>query len=196
MLVTTKKLIADKKTATKDFELIFTSQINNQLLGTLHFDYLGVRFECDLKISASSIKIKTKHPFVGIVSETPFVPSYDITKSHYLNNDETISQKGNEHIIWLMLDVIHLYNLIRLKPKSILNIYSDAFTIFKINNPLSLFGQIDTSDDNTNTIALQFSTALNKKHKHAYSCPKSLLSSFQNLLNQYPREFTKPEIVY
>ena len=196
MLVTTKKTTAEAKSVNKDFELIVISKMNNQLFAKLLFDYLGQHFECDLKISTSSIQIKSKYPFAGIVSETPIVPSYDITKYHYLHHDETISQKGNEHIIWLMLDVIHLYNLIRLKPKSILNLYKDVFDSFKIDNPLSTFGYIDTDDEHIINIASQLSTQLKNKHKHAYSCPKSLLISFQNLLNQYPKEFTKPEMMH
>lgn len=196
MLATTKKIITETKMVNSDFELIITTQINNQLFGILHFDYLGEHFECDLKISASTIQIKSKYPFVGIQSEAPFVPSYDITKSHYLHHDETISQKGNEHIIWLMHDVIHLYNLVRLKPRSIFNVYKDIFDSFKIDNPLSKFGHIDTDDENIIDIASKLSMLLKNKHKHAYSCPKSLLISFQNLLNQYPKEFTKPEMIH
>lgn len=182
---------------TSDFDLVIIDKSNEKVHCTIYFEYLHASFECAVLITPNSIQLNTVYPFKGIVTNAPHVSFANIADQKYLLEDGTITKKGNQNIVWLMHDVIHLYNLLRLplKAKSLIAIYREVFVIAKDKYSLVDFGKINTTDKLGIESADLFSAKLKLKHKHLFSDASALLQSVQNLINQRCEIFSTPLIM-
>jgi hypothetical protein len=128
------------------------------------------------------------------VTSAPFITDANLQDQKYLFRDGTITKNGNQNIVWLMHDVIHLYNLLRLplKAKSLIAIYREVFVIAKDKEAAVAFGKINISDVLGIELAAIFSAKLKLKHKHLFSDSCALLQSVQNLINQNRDYFSSP----
>ncbi len=185
------------KIVTSDFDLVIIDQSNEQVRCTIYFEYLHASFECAVLLTPKSIQLNTVYPFKGIVTNAPHVSFANISDQKYLFKDGTITKNGNQNIIWLMHDVIHLYNLIRLplKAKSLIAIYREVFVIAKDKDAAVEFGKININEKLGIESAVLLSAKLKLKHKHLFSDASSLLQSLQNLINQYCGYFSTPLII-
>ena len=184
MFVANDNASLDTQKVTQDFVLETQSHNNHQLQGSLQFDYLHQHFECTFNISASDIKLKSVFPFKGLVTAAPTIPSYDITQTGYLTNNDVISKKGNQQIVWLILDIIHLYNLSRLKLSSIKEVYDEVFLVAQKNDPSLTYGKINPHQTINEQYTELLKKKLKRKHKHDYTTAIGLLASVQNLILQ------------
>ena len=184
MFVTNDNTLLASQKGTNDFVLNIESNIQGQLQGTIQFDYLHQHFECSVTMSASDIKIKSLFPFRGLVTAAPFIPSYDITQSGYVTFEDSISKKGNQQLVWLILDIIHLYNLSRLKLSSIKEVYDEVFLVAQKNDPSLTYGKINPHQTINEQYTELLKKKLKRKHKHDYTTAIGLLASVQNLILQ------------
>jgi hypothetical protein len=184
MFVTNDNTLLESQKGTNDFVLNIESSNQGQLQGIIQFDYLHQHFECSVTISASDIKIKSLFPFRGLVTAAPSIPSYDIKQSGYVTFDDAISKKGNQQLVWLILDIIHLYNLSRLKLSSIKEVYDEVFLIAQKNDPNISYGKINPHQTMNEKYTELLKKKLKIKHKHDYTTAIGLLASVQNLILQ------------
>jgi hypothetical protein len=189
--------VGSENIVTSDFDLVIINKSSEQVHGTIYFNYLKVSFECTLLLTQNSIQLDSLYPFIGIVTKAPVVSFVNISEYKYLLEDGTITKKGNQNIVWLMHDVIHLYNLVRLplKAKSLLVIYRDVFLTVKDKDASVEFGKINTTDKFGIESAALFSAKLKFKHKYLYSDASALLQSVQNLINKHCEIFSTPLIM-
>ena len=177
-----------------DFELVIVDKSSDLVRCTIYFEYLNEHFECAVLLTPNSIQLSSLNPFKGIVTSAPFITDANLQDQKYLFRDGTITKNGNQNIIWLMHDVIHLYNLLRLplKAKSLIAIYREVFVIAKDKEAAVAFGKINISDVLGIELAAIFSAKLKLKHKHLFSDSCALLQSVQNLINQNRDYFSSP----
>ena len=179
-------LSSSDKIVTNDFDLVFIDKSSEQASCTIYFEYLHESFECAVLITPNSIQLNSIYPFKGIVTSAPHVSFANIPDQKYLFKEGTITKNGNQNIVWLMHDLIHLYNLLRLplKAKSLITIYREVFVIAKRKDAAVEFGKININDSLGIESAYLLSAKLKLKHKHLFSDPSTLLQSVQNLINQ------------
>jgi hypothetical protein len=177
-----------------DFELVIVDKSSDLVRCTIYFEYLKEHFECAILLTPNSIQLNSLNPFKGIVTNAPLVTAANLQDQKYILNDGTITKNGNQNIVWLMHDVIHLFNLLRLplKAKSLLAIYRELFVIAKDKEAALAFGKINISDALGIELAALFSAKLKLKHKYLFSDSCALLQSVQNLINQNREYFATP----
>lgn len=187
-------LLSSDQLSTADFELVIIEKSKAQVHCTIYFDYLQESFECTVLLTPTSIQLSSVYPFTGILTTAPSISLKDHSTEQYLNKEGAVTKNGHQNIIWLIQDVIHLYNLTRLnlKAKSLINLYREVFTIAKLQSPTIEFGKINVQDTFGNEVATIFSAKLKLKYKYLYSDAKALLQSVQNLLFMYPDFFATP----
>lgn len=180
-----------------DFDLVIIDKSNEQFHGTIYFKYLNVSFECAVLLTQNSIQLDSIYPFKGIVTNAPHVSFANISDQKYLLKDGTITKSGSQNIVWLMHDVIHLYNLLRLplKAKSLIAIYREVFVIAKDKDAAVEFGNMNINNKLGIESANLLSAKLKLKHKHLFSDASALLQSVQNLINQHYGNFSTPLIM-
>lgn len=180
-----------------DFDLVIIDKSNEQFHGTIYFKYLNVSFECAVLLTQNSIQLDSIYPFKGIVTNAQHVSFANISDQKYLLKDGTITKSGSQNIVWLMHDVIHLYNLLRLplKAKSLIAIYREVFVIAKDKDAAVEFGNMNINNKLGIESANLLSAKLKLKHKHLFSDASALLQSVQNLINQHYSNFSTPLIM-
>jgi len=171
-----------------DFDLIIKSKTKELIKGQLKFTYLKQSFEAQIQISASTIQVTLQYPFEGIIASTPPIQQDQIQEQPYINNG-ALSKQGYQHIIWLQLDIIHLYNLIRFKPNAIVDLYRESFEFAKKQDGSMVYGHIPTEGPVSKIAANTLAQKMKRKHKYVYGNAFNLLSSIQQIINTYPPQF-------
>lgn len=100
------------------YNLVVISQDANAIKGSIYFEYLHRKFECDLVLQSNQISLTALSPSLLTPSGLFEVHVTDNTAEAYLNNFGVITQKGDEAIGWLILDIINHFNACRLKPRN------------------------------------------------------------------------------
>ena len=100
------------------YNLVVISQEANTIKGRIYFEYLYRKFECDLNIQSNYISLTALSPSLLTPAGLFEVHATDNTDEAYLNNLGIITQKGDEAIGWLILDIINHFNACRLKPRN------------------------------------------------------------------------------
>lgn len=187
-------LLSSDQLSTADFDLVIIVKSKAQVQCTIYFDYLQESFECTVLLTPTNILLRSVYPFTGIVSTAPTISLANLSAQQYLNKEGTVTKNGHQNIIWLIQDVIHLYNLTRLnlKAKSLIALYREVFATAKLQSPSIEFGKINVHDTVGKDVAVTLSAKLKLKHKYLYSDAKALLESVQNLLLKYPDYFSTP----
>jgi hypothetical protein len=173
-----------------DFELYVQEKTQQKLKGTIQFQYLNQTFKAAIVITAHTIQIKSQQAFSGIRLNAPTSSTIELANNSYLLND-TISKQGHQQIIWLLLDFIHLFNVLRLKPGDILELYRATFKLVKNQNRELVFGKIDTNAPIAKQLANNLHQQWKRKLKYELSNAKDLLANVQDLLANYPLQFTQ-----
>jgi hypothetical protein len=177
---------------TADFDLMIKSKAKELIKGQLKFTYLKQSFEAQIQITASTIEVILQYPFEGIIASAPQLQEDHIQDEPYLNNG-ALSKHVYQNIIWLQLDLIHLYNLIRFKPNAIVDLYRETYTITKKENNSIVYGHIPTAGPIAKIAATVLSQNMKRKHKYVYGNSLSLLSSIQQIISTYPPRFLAPQ---
>jgi hypothetical protein len=175
-----------------DFDLIIKSKTKSAIKGQLRFTYLKQSFDAQIQISASTIQVILQYPFEGIIASTPQLQQDQIQEQPYLNNG-ALSNYGYQNIIWLQLDIIHLYNLIRFKPNAIVDLYRESFAFAKKQDNSIVYGHIATEDPVAKIAANTLAQIMKRKHKYVYGNSLNLLTSIQQIINSYPPHFLSPQ---
>ncbi len=173
----------------EDFELSILAKSSTKITGTLQFQYLNQNFSAHIIITPSTIQLKAQNAFEGILATAPIISNAELTHKNYLSN-ATLTQIGNQNIVWLILDFIHIYNLLRFKPSSILEIYREAFLQIKLANAGIIFGKVDAESPYANQMNSLLSQKLKRKHKYIIANPADLLVTFQNIIANYPLQIS------
>lgn len=164
------------------FELIVLNKTTHVIVGKIYFEYLGQSFDCDIQLTPSSLQLRSVFPFKGIISIAPAITFANFSKDRYIDKEGLVTSNGHQHIIWLILDQIHLYNVFRLKAKLIVEVYRDTFQKMKTTSTQINFGEIDASTKEGN----EFSQLLHRQcklvFKYHYGNEKALLDSVQSFL--------------
>lgn len=100
------------------YKLLLTSQEANTIKGRIYFEYLNRKFECDLVLQSNQITLTALSPSLLTPAGLFEVHATDNAIDAYLNNLGIITQKGDEAIGWLILDIINHFNTCRLKPRN------------------------------------------------------------------------------
>lgn len=169
----------------EDFELIIESKNQQTIIGKISFTYLHQLFESRIVITATSIEMLSQLPFEGIEAATALQDTTSNSENSFLANGN-ITKEGIQNVVWLILDTIHLYNVVRFKPGTILALYREVFSTLKLQSPELVFGKIPLSSNIAKKGAKQLATLAKRKHKYSYSNPLALLASFQHILASYP----------
>lgn len=176
--------------STDDFELYVREKTQQKIKGRIQFNYLNQNFNAAIIITAHSIQIQSQQAFSGIQLNAPTSSTNELAQNSYLLNG-TITKQGHQQIIWLLLDFIHLYNVLRLKPGSVLALYRAAFALVKHQNPELVFGKIDTTAPIAKQLANNLRQLWKRKHKYELGNAKDLLANVQDVLANYPLQFTQ-----
>lgn len=174
----------------EDFELFIQEKSQQKIKGTIQFTYLNVSFTANIFISPATIKMQVQQGFEGIRLNAPVLSSLETLNSNYLFN-ETITNKGKQNMVWLILDFIHLYNLLRLKPGNLLELYREAFGFAKTQESDLVFGKIDITCPVAQQVAKVLAQKWKRRHKYEFGNALDLLASVQDLLANYPLQFSK-----
>ena len=177
-----------------DFELLIQSKSKNKIHGKIRFQYLQQKFEAGIQITAASIQIQSQYPFAGIQASAPLIENIELSENAYLVNG-SLTKQGHQNISWLILDCIHLYNLLRLKPGSILELYREAFSFAKEQDAQSVFGQIQLDSPIAHSTAKLLAQKMKRKHKYQFGNTLDLLASIQHILGTYPQQFLAPKTI-
>ena len=175
-----------------DFDLKIKSKTSLGIEGKIGFQYLQQPFEASILISPTSIQLNSQYPFVGLTVSAPDLPKEAFNESHYFLNG-TLTKIGSQNIVWLMLDLIHLYNLMRLKPAAILEAYRETVAFAKTIDEQLQFGNIPLTGSIAKLVANFLGNKMKLKHKYIYSNSIQLLSNVQLILATYPQQFLLPK---
>ncbi|MFM1971855.1 MAG: hypothetical protein RL185_537 [Bacteroidota bacterium] len=186
MLVSNQKPEKELVQSKNDLELFIESSTPLEVKGKLQLTYLNENFEGRFIATPDLIKLKTIHPFQGMVAAVAVEPG---NLAQFLQANGGLSASGQQHIYFLVFDIFHLYNLFRLKPQSLLALYQEALTILKAKGATLEFGKIDPRSELGIELAAWLHEQVKQRFKHSYCSPKGLLYSFQNLLKLYPEYF-------
>jgi hypothetical protein len=170
----------------EDFELIIESKNQYTLAGRISFTYLHQLFEARIVITPTSIEMLSQYPFVGIEAATPFQDITTKPENPFISNGN-ITKEGIQNVVWLILDTIHLYNVVRFKPSTILALYREVFSTVKAFDPELVFGKIPLETPIAKKAAKLLAPLAKRKHKYNYTNPLALLGSFQHILASYPQ---------
>jgi len=186
----TPSLSSNNTKQTEDFELLIHNKSIDKIVGQLRFTYLQQNFEASILITNASIQVKSLYPFAGISASATSLSS--LSPNGYLQKG-ALTAAGRQQIVWLMLDIIHLYNLLRFKPGAFMEIYRVSFADAKKLNPELVFGQIPLDTKQAILIAKSLVQTMRLKHKYVFSNPLDLLASFQQIIAHYPQQFLAPK---
>jgi hypothetical protein len=100
------------------YNLIVTAQTKGSIKGHVYFEYLHRKFECELILQANQISLTALSPSLLTPAGLFKVEAASIAVDTYLNDLGIITQKGDETIGWLILDIINHFNACRLKPRN------------------------------------------------------------------------------
>ncbi len=175
-----------KVASNNDMQLFIESSSSSEVKGKLHLTYLNEKFEGRFIATPDLIKLKTIHPFQGMVAAVALELG---SSTPFLQSNGGLSVAGQQHVYFLVFDIFHLYNLFRLKPQALLALYQEALAILKAKEKSAEFGKIDPRSDVGITLASWLHSQVKQRFKHSYCSPKGLLYSFQNLLRLYPTYF-------
>ena len=100
------------------YNLVVTTQTTGTIKGRVYFEYLHRKFECELNLQASQISLTALTPSLLTPAGLFQVHSNALLDESYLNHLGIITQKGDETIGWLILDIINHFNACRLKPRN------------------------------------------------------------------------------
>ena len=170
----------------KDFELIVDAKSQDHINGKIVFNYLNQSFESTINITATSIQIQSQYPFSGIQASAPVLSQELELERAYLVKG-SVSKLGVQHIVWLMLDTIHLYNVVRLKPNTMVSLYREVFNEVKALEPELIFGKIPLHLPIAQLAAKKLGQKAKLLYKYVYGNPLDLLASLQQLLSNYPQ---------
>jgi hypothetical protein len=186
------QVLSQSTSNSEDFELIIKSKSESTIKGKICFEYLQQSFQAQIVITESSIKVVTQYPFAGILASAPVLSTFEIEAFQYLHKG-SLTKNGHQNIVWLILDLIHLYNLLRFKPASILELYRDAFAFAKEQDNSVIFGQLSLEAPIAKATAKVLGQKAKRKTKYAYGNNLDLLASFQEILASYPQQFLLPK---
>jgi hypothetical protein len=187
-------LVASFNNHSDDFELLIQKKSINKIQGKIRFQYLQQKFEAAIVITTTSIQIQSQYPFTGIQASSSNVENPVLSENVYIVNG-SLTKQGHLNISWLILDTIHLYNLLRLKPGSILELYREAFSFAKEQDPQLVFGQIELENPIAKSTAKLLGQKMKRKHKYQYGNNLDLLVSIQQILGTYPQQFLAPKTI-
>ena len=176
----------------EDFELLIKSKSATSIQGKIRFEYLQQGFQAAIVITETTIQVKSQYPFAGILASAPVLSSQELDDGAYLQKG-SLTKKGYQQIVWLQLDLIHLYNLLKFKPATILELYREAFAFAKAQDSMLVFGQLSLSAPIAKSVARQLVQTTKRKTKYAYGNPLDLLASFQEIIANYPQQFLLPK---
>ena len=100
------------------YNLVVSAQDLTTIKGRIYFEYLHRKFECDLVLQSNQISLTALSPSLLTPAGLFEVQASDKSVEAYLNNLGIITQKGDEAIGWLILDIINHFNACRLKPRN------------------------------------------------------------------------------
>lgn len=100
------------------YNLVVSAQDLTKIKGRIYFEYLHRKFECDLVLQANQISLTALSPSLLTPAGLFKVEAASLAVDTYLNDLGIITQKGDETIGWLILDVINHFNACRLKPRN------------------------------------------------------------------------------
>jgi hypothetical protein len=175
----------------EDFELLIKSKSATSLQGKIRFEYLQQGFQAQIVITETTIQVMSQYPFAGIIASAPVLPHQEIEDGAYLHKG-SLTKKGKQNVVWLMLDLIHLYNLLKFKPASILELYREVFAYAKEIDHTVIFGQIALDAPIAKLTAKLLVQKTKLKTKYVYGSPLDLLASFQEIIANYPQQFLLP----
>jgi hypothetical protein len=175
-----------------DFDLTIKSKTILGMEGKIGFQYLHQSFEASILVSPTSIQLNSQYPFVGLTVLAPDLQKEAYNESLYFLNG-TLTKIGSQNIVWLMLDLIHLYNLMRLKPAAILEAYRETVAFAKTIDEQLQFGNIPLTGSIAKLVANFLGNKMKLKHKYIYSNSIQLLSNVQVILATYPQQFLLPK---
>ena len=100
------------------YNLVVTTQTTGTIKGRVYFEYLHRKFECELILQANQISLTALTPSLLTPAGLFKVEADSSAVDTYLNDLGIITQKGDETIGWLILDIINHFNACRLKPRN------------------------------------------------------------------------------
>lgn len=100
------------------YNLVVSAQDLTKIKGRIYFEYLHRKFECDLVLQANQISLTALSPSLLTPAGLFKVEAASLAVDTYLNDLGIITQKGDETIGWLILDIINHFNACRLKPRN------------------------------------------------------------------------------
>jgi hypothetical protein len=100
------------------YNLIVSTQATGTIKGRVYFEYLHRKFECDVVLQANQISLTALSPSLLTPAGLFKVEAASLAVDTYLNDLGIITQKGDETIGWLILDIINHFNACRLKPRN------------------------------------------------------------------------------
>jgi hypothetical protein len=100
------------------YNLVVTTQTTGTIKGRVYFEYLHRKFECDVVLQANQISLTALSPSLLTPAGLFKVEAASLAVDTYLNDLGIITQKGDETIGWLILDIINHFNACRLKPRN------------------------------------------------------------------------------
>ena len=186
MLVSNQKTKNELVESKQDLERFIEYSTPFEVKGKLQLTYLNENFEGRFIATPDLIKLKTIHPYQGMVAAVATEPGSNV---QFLLPNGGLSTAGQQYIYFLVFDIFHLYNLFRLKPHALLSLYQEALMIFNTKDTGIAFGKIDPRSTLGNDLAVWLHQQVKNRFKHSYCSPKGLLYSFQNLLKLYPEYF-------
>ncbi len=100
------------------YNLIVKKQTASAIHASVYFEYLHRKFECELILESNQITLIALSPSLLTPAGLFEVKANALTGENYLNHFGIITQKGDEAIGWLILDIINHFNACRLKPRN------------------------------------------------------------------------------
>jgi hypothetical protein len=143
-----------------DFELCIQSSTAEKIIGQIRFTYLHQSFEASVILTPFSIQVKSLYPFAGIAVSAN---TLDTLAAQSFVHKGALTAQGHQQMIWLMLDIIHLYNLLRLKPGAIIlidnvlwsgKVLREAHPNDKETRVLQELNQLVTNDERVENVLL------------------------------------------
>jgi hypothetical protein len=170
----------------EEFDLIIESNTPSTIKGKITFTYLHQLFEASIELSPNHIQVHSLYPFEGIQAAAPTLDKVTDAEKFYLSNG-SITKHGKQNVVWLILDIIHLYNIVRLKPAALLTLYRETFSSFKNQAPDLVFGKISPSQPVAKKFSKLLTEQAKRKFKYVYGSPIHLLASIQQIIATYPQ---------
>lgn len=100
------------------YNLVVKEQTSACIQASVYFEYLHRKFECALILQSNQISLTALSPSLLTPTGLFKVQSIALSGDSYLNNLGIITQKGDETIGWLIIDIINHFNACRLKPRN------------------------------------------------------------------------------